>query len=103
MHNIIKIWSAYETIDDRGNIGACLGRFSCEQYAKEAAKNRGWYGGDGDVKESSAIKVDGKIYGLASPNPIDLDRRNAIADEVLKQQTLAGLTPEQKRVLGLGR
>lgn len=101
MPNIFKAFAVYETTDDYGRRGSCLGIFRSSISANEAAKGRGWYGGDAECTEVWLVEIDGKYYRLKSPEPVDLDRQQAIYDEKLKQQTLASMTAEQKRVLGI--
>lgn len=97
---IIKtIWGAYETIDDRGSLGRCLGYFSAEIAAIAAIKKKGWYGGDGVTQELSAITVDGKTYLLAERNPIKVDSSKEEVD-ALRKSALAKLLPKERKALG---
>ena len=98
--SIITVYAHHGDGGDRGTgpiRGYCSTRFDAEQ----AAKGQGWYGGDGWVSEVRAIKINYDIYILASDSPIDLDGKRQRADDDLKALTLASLSAEQKRVLGL--
>lgn len=82
------------------------GVFSDHYNASQAAKGKGEWGSDGHVTESKAMKLsydDGtsEYYLLDSDKPLDLDGEKAKADAKLKEETLANMTSEQKRVLGL--
>lgn len=96
----IEIWQAHGDGGERG-IGPVIAYCSTENAAQKAAKGRGWYGGDGFVSKSHALRIEGKVWLLASPEPIDLDSIGAKRDAELREKTLAGLTPDQRRVLGI--
>lgn len=96
----ITVWKAHGDGGERGT-GPVLGYYSTESAAVAAAKGRAWYGSNGHVENASALKIGDQIWLLASPKPIDLDGVNKKRDAELKEQTLALLTPEQRRVLGV--
>ena len=100
-YEIIRAYKVYETIDEYGRHGAIVGIFQHSAEANEAAENKGWYGGKGTVLPVSLISVDGKLFELAIDVEVDLNRQKAKADAKLKAETLASLTAEQRRVLGL--
>lgn len=75
--------------------------YSTESRASENTKGHGAWGSESGVNELPAIVVNGNTYVLQYAEPVDLDLHNAKADEQLKQETLASLSSEQKRVLGL--
>ena len=97
---IIKVWAYHGDGGERG-IGPILGYCSSKYDAEQKAQHSGWYGGQGWVAEHSAIKINHDVYVLATPHPIDLDGVQKQADAELKAKTLASLTSDQKRVLGL--
>jgi hypothetical protein len=109
--HIIKVYVVFTTIDDWGRHGERLGIFSTPEDAIQCAKGQGWYGGNGDIVEKWAIEdcsmgKSGTYYLLSGskdhpPIPIDLDLKKKTADEELRAKTLAALTPDQKRVLGI--
>ncbi len=94
-----KVYAAHGDGGERG-IGPVLGYYSTHEQAKAAAKGQAWYGGDGFVQERPALLIDGQTWLLAEPAPIDLDGLRKIRDAQLLAETLAGLTDEQRRVLG---
>lgn len=97
---IITIYVHHGDGGDRGT-GPIQGYCSTRHAAEQSAKGQGWYGGDGWVGEACAIKFLESWYVLADKHPIDLDGVNAKIDAELKATTLASLTEDQKRVLGL--
>lgn len=97
---VIQVWQAHGDGGERGK-GPVIGYYSTELRAKTAAHRKGWYGGDGHVEPAPAIKIDGKVYVLVSHKPVDLDGLDAAVDAKLREQTLAGLSAEQIRVLGI--
>lgn len=83
------------------SIGPVIGYYSDSVKATDAAKGKGYYGGNGHVSEGPAIRIDGKVYRLLSDAPIDVDGVQASKDDELRKSTLAALSPEQIRVLGI--
>jgi hypothetical protein len=79
-----------------------IGYFSNEQVAKGEAKGKGPYGDDATIEVVNSVEVNGETYLLAeNGKPVDVDLEKARSDAKLKEETLASLTDEQKRVLGL--
>lgn len=97
---IIKIFEVHGDGGERG-YGPVIGYASTESKAREMAKSEGFFGSDGIYTEVPAIVVNGVVYALRREYPIDIDNAQATKDAELKAKTLASLTPEQKRVLGL--
>ncbi|AVH84956.1 hypothetical protein RsoM2USA_27 [Ralstonia phage RsoM2USA] len=97
---ITEIWRVH---GDGGEFsdGPVIGYFTKETDADKFAFGKGWYGGKGRVSKGWAIQIGYHWYELADSSPIDLDRKKTLADEQLKKDTLASLSAEQKRVLGL--
>jgi hypothetical protein len=98
---LLEIWAAH---GDGGEMGGStapiVGYCRTEAQAKELAKGKGFYGGQGHVSPRSALEVNGNIWVLAEDKPIDLDNAQAKRDAELLASTLAGLSDEQLRVLG---
>lgn len=100
MIEIITIWQAHGDGGEHGN-GPVIAYCSTESQAIEAAKGKGYFGSNGHVDSAKGLRADGHVWLLAKEHPIDLDSEQANRDEELREQTLAGLSDEQKRVLGL--
>ena len=100
-YEIVKAFRVFETTNEYSAKGSCVGIFSTKSQAEQSAEGRGWYGGKGLIITVSLIRIDGKLLELASEYEVDLDGHKASADAKLKADTLANLTPDQKRVLGL--
>lgn len=96
----ITVWTAHGDGGEYG-VGPVIAHFSTQQAAINAAKGKGWYGGNGVVLDCQALRVDGDVWLLAQANPIDLDAVKANQDAKLLADTLAALSDEQKRVLGI--
>lgn len=101
---IIDVWTAHETVDDRGSIGGIVGVAKTQNHAEKLAEGKGWYGGKGAVAKKSALLIDGEhVLILASTVPIPLDtdlpglRKQQIAD------ALAKLSPAEQTLLGLDK
>lgn len=75
--------------------------YSTESRASENTKGHGSWGSDSEVKALPAIILNGNTYILQFAEPVDVDLNKAKADEQLRQETLASLSSEQRRVLGL--
>ena len=87
--------------DDDGRHRGVMAYFSSSSAAESYGIHKGGWGGDCDVKEFSAIRLaDGRVY-VVSDGPIDLDLKKSKYEEELRKRTLASLTPEQIRVLGI--
>lgn len=97
---ITEIWRAHGDGGEFGQ-GPVIGYFTRESAARQFAHGKAWYGGNGHVTKGWAIQIGNDWYELTDSSPIDLDNQQKIADQELKRQTLASLTPDQKRVLGL--
>ena len=96
----IVIWSAYKA-DDEGCRGVIIGYYSTKSFAEKASKGKGWWGADGEIQALDALKVGNDVWLLAKMHPLDVDDVTCIDDEVLRKETLAKLTVEQRRVLGV--
>lgn len=95
------VFSVYETTDEYGTRGAYVGSFIDKNIAEATSANKGWWGGNGQVIPTWAIKNHlGKVYLLQSDESINLDTDVQKAAEDIKQRALAKLTVEERRVLG---
>lgn len=98
-----EIRKIYEVHGDGGEwgYGPVIGYASTPDNAKMMAKGKGFFGSEGMYMEVPALTINGVTYVLKKEYPIELDNVEATKDAELKEKTLASLTPEQKRVLGL--
>jgi len=97
---IIEVWQAHGDGGERG-VGPVIAYCSTREKAEQAAKGKAWYGGDGFVQGRAALRIDGDVWVLAERNPIDLDSVQREQDKRLRDETIAGLSAEQRRVLGI--
>lgn len=98
----ITVWAAHGDGGERGT-GPVLAYYSTQYQAENAAKGRGWYGSNGRVSKHHALRFGSEVWLLQRPDPIDLDAVLAKRDAELREETLASLTDEQIRVLGIKR
>lgn len=83
-------------------VGGIIGYFSEESVAKKEAKGKGSWGENASIDVLYSVELNGNTYILANGGkPVDVDLKKARNDAKLKEDTLASLTDEQKRVLGL--
>lgn len=111
---LIKIWAAHGDGEGRGK-GPILDFCDSESTACERSKGEGWWGGPGDVEEVPALLVDGEVWVLRQATPAQVLNYSQVRelkagargttpeaeDEKLRNETLASLTQDQRRVLGL--
>lgn len=98
---IIPIWSVWSTIDEFGRHGEFIGHFSVRSAAEHSAKGRGWYAGWGNIVEGFAAEIDGKVYALASDQPIELNVDSAMQRRAEVDAARAKLSPRERQLLGL--
>lgn len=97
------VWAAMVSTDERGG-DIVYGWYSTKEYALTESRGKGWYGSHGHAVQHKAVVIDGTTYLLGNAgHPIDVDGEQAIQDAELRKTTLASLTDEQLRVLGLKR
>lgn len=98
-YKIVGGWAIYETVDERGRTGGCVGYALDKQAADTFAKGKGWYGGYGDVKPLTFLCLDGKYFplheGAGAPCTIQTEGQS------LRAQGLAKLSEAEKEALGL--
>lgn len=102
----LKVWAVHQGDDDR-SCGSPRWWFSDQTEANNFAKKRGWFGGDAPVSEHCAMVVPGSVtesgrdeYYLTKAK-VDLDGVEEKIQNELKENALAKLSDEEKRVLGL--
>jgi hypothetical protein len=101
---IKEVYAAYETVDDYGRLGSCRGIFTSRSGADKEAIGIGWWDGIGSVIAKNVIIVDGVVYLLESPTPVELDvssEEAKAAREKIKASALAKLSVDERRVLGV--
>lgn len=87
--------------DHDGTYQGAMAYFSSYTAAEGYGVGKGLWGGNAGVKSFSAIQLgDGSVY-IITGGAIDLDRQKSNYEEELRKRTLAKLTPEEQRVLGL--
>lgn len=103
---LITVWAVNQGDDDRHS-GTPHWWFSNEGIARSFAKGKGWYGGDAPVGQHTVLMVpaevteSGKIEYYLADERVDVDGKEELEENRLKEQALAKLTPEEKRVLRL--
>lgn len=102
-YEIIPIWKAHGDGGERSR-GPVVGYALTEHEAHRLADGQGWWGGNGGTSEGHALRIGKELFALECKEPILLakvaeDLR--AKDESLRKKTLAGLSKDQKRVLGL--
>lgn len=97
----IDVWQVHGDGGNEREVGPVIAYCSTMAQAEQAAKGCGWYGGDGAVQNRAALRIEGQVWLLAERDPIDLDSVQAKRDAELREKTLASLSHEQRRVLGI--
>lgn len=106
----ITVWAAYTTVDECGRRGELIGVWQNVHDARQSAKGRGWYGGDGLVEPRKAIaecNITGPfttmIYLLDAKytQPIEIDVDILTNKEEARRKALAKLSSEEKQLLGI--
>jgi hypothetical protein len=65
-HPVIRrVFTAFETANEYGRLGALVGVFDTEALAKAAAQGKGYYNSEGSVREGRVIEFDGHTYLLS--------------------------------------
>ena len=101
---IKEVYAAYETTDEYSRLGGRRGIFTTRSRADKEAIGIGWYGGTGSVMTKNVIIVDGVVYLLESPTPVELDvssEEAKLAREQIKKGALAKLSADERKVLGV--
>ena len=100
---IITVYVAYSTIDDRGALGGIIAVSKFKATAQRFAKKRGWYGGDGAVIEKKAICVNDEdeimLLESVTAYPLGIDLPKRFEEE--KAAARAKLTNHEAQLLGI--
>ena len=79
-YEIGECWGAYTTTDEFGRIGKVIGYYTSDYGARRAAKNRGWYNGDGSVMKHPVIFINDNIFLLADIEAIEISETPELAE-----------------------
>lgn len=97
---IMTVYTAYETVNEYGQLGRMLGIAKSKIEAETLAERQGWYGSNGRVMEAKAI-VDAldNVWLLAGDgNPTafydDVERKRKEREQ-MREKALAKLTEEE--------
>lgn len=96
--NIIPVFCAYEVHDEYGRSKSLLSIHRNKPDAEFAAKNKGWYGGFGDVKMKHAVEDGLDLYLLEAYTPYcfhDVTEQREAEKQAKLEVALAKLTPEE--------
>lgn len=95
-------YTVKETVDDRGRTGDLIGVFFSAEEADKAAKGKGWYGGQGEVRERAVLMDEsGSVYILESAAPITPGVNLPEEHKAKVRAALDKLTPEDRALLGI--
>lgn len=107
---LITIFEVRQTTDERGSRGPVIGYCDAMSTADARAKGEGWWGGMGKISEVSALVIDGKVWALRQPEPVQVMNLEQVRvlkpvpqseiDTELRNAALAKLSPDERRVLG---
>lgn len=96
--NIVPVFCAYEVHDEYGRSKSLLSIHRNKTDAEFASKNKGWYGGPGDVKMKHAIEDGLDLYLLEAYTPYcfaDVTAKREAEKKAKLEVALAKLTPEE--------
>lgn len=97
-----KAWEVWETTNEFGRHGAMIGLFTDEADAKRFAEGKGWFGSNGSVVGGQAVTIGDTIYLIREMiNKDDLNISLPEKAKLRREQALAKLTDEDKRILGI--
>lgn len=96
----VTVYGIHQSNNEKYN-GPVTAWCSSKDIAETAAHKSGWYGGDAPISTFSALLINGAYWILHEREPVDMNGWQRAKDEVLRKETLAGLSPEQIRVLGI--
>lgn len=97
-NNIVPVFIAYEVHDEYGRHKTQLSVHRNKQDAEFTAKNKGWYGGQGDVQHRFAIEDGLDLYVLVDFHPTcfaDVTAKREAEKQAKLEVALAKLTPEE--------
>jgi hypothetical protein len=99
---IVTVFVAYEVHDEFGRCRSMLSVHRHKHEAEFAAKNKGWYGGPGDVKQKHAIEDGPDLYILEGYTPTcfaDVTAQREAERKARVEAAMAKLTPEEIALL----
>jgi len=98
--NIIQVWAAYKSLDERGTCGERVGVYSTKELASIGARDHGYWGGPGKVVPKKAIQHEGLVYLLEGEGEgASVGDQEVMAE--FREKVAAKLDPEERRALGL--
>ena len=101
---IETVYVVWETLNEYGKKGQCVGVYDNKVKAEDIAKGRGWYGGNGAIDERTAI-VNGNDECFVLDNtikegiPLNIDYATHLKEA--KAEALSKIIDSAKRILGL--
>ena len=105
MKNIVKkVWAVYSTNDEYGRydeIDDLKGVYEDKKVAEKAADGQGWYGGQGNVEERTAVKAGGGWWLTQMPFTVKLNEKHVDPRKALRKKALGKLTREERAALEL--
>lgn len=100
--NIVPVFVAYEVHDEYGRHKTMISVHRNKIDAEFASKNKGWYGGPGDVQMKHAIEDGLDLYILADYHPTcfaDVTAKREAERKAKVEAAMAKLTPEEVTLL----
>lgn len=97
-------WAVYKDKgDDRTTVkGDLVGFYYDSEDAEDAARGHGWYGGNGVIEKTFALKInDDSYFLLIQPEPVPIDVNLAAKKEGERKAALRKLTAKERELLGL--
>lgn len=99
--NILQVYKVHGDGGERG-IGPIIGITLTKDKAEQMCKGKGFFGSHGEIFNGFAIEGDnGELYLLESEIPYVEGQLHKTTLQNKKNQALAKLTEEDKKVLGL--
>lgn len=96
-----QVWAVRNDTYERDDTSSVLAYYDSYGKAQERAVGKGWFGATARITKHEALRVGNNVWLLAKDTPIDVTQDESISDDDLREQTLATLSANQKRVLGL--
>lgn len=101
-NNIVPVFCAYEVHDEYGRHKTLISVHRTKSDAEFASKNKGWYGGPGDVQMKHAVEDGLDLYILADFRPVcyaDVTAKREAERKAKVEAAMAKLTPEEVALL----
>jgi hypothetical protein len=86
------------------NEGPVEGYCETEAEAEIYAVGKGWYGGKGNIVRRRAVEINGQVFVLMDPEPIELTKERAkrlVDEDKVKREALKKLAGHEIELLGL--